>query len=103
MSGVAARALPGRPGRSTESSSLAQRGAPIAGAKVVATSPSQTATVTTDASGRFSLLSLAPDTYTISVSKAGFETSTTTGISVFADQLQTLRVTLAPSLKTIAT
>ncbi len=76
--------------------------APIAGALVVAVSPSQTATVTTDAAGRFSLLSLAPETYTISVSKRGFETSSLTGISVFADQLQTLRVMLAPSLQTIA-
>ena len=76
--------------------------APIAGALVVAVSPSQTATVTTDAAGRFSMLSLAPETYTISVSKRGFETSALTGISVFADQLQTLRVTLAPSLQTIA-
>ncbi len=48
------------------------------------------------------MLSLAPETYTISVSKRGFETSALTGISVFADQLQTLRVTLAPSLQTIA-
>ncbi|MGA9945898.1 MAG: TonB-dependent receptor [Candidatus Cybelea sp.] len=76
--------------------------APIAGARVLAVSPSQTATVTTDASGRFALLSLAPDTYTITVSKDGFETSSLTGVSIFADQLQTIRVTLAPSLRTIA-
>ena len=76
--------------------------APIAGARIVVVSPSQTAVVTTDASGRFTLLTLAPDTYTITVSKDGFETSTTTGVSVFADQLQTLRLTLTPSLRTIA-
>ena len=77
-------------------------GAPLAGARVTATSPSQTVTVTTDASGRFTLLSLAPDTYSISAEKQGFETAATTGVSVFADQVQTLRVVLAPSLKTIA-
>ena len=77
-------------------------GTPIAGARVVATSPSQTATVTTDASGRFSMLSLAPDTYTLTVSKDGFDTSTITGLSVFADQVQTIHVALAPSLRTIA-
>ena len=77
-------------------------GAPLADARVVATSPSQSITVTTDATGRFSMLSLAPDTYTIAVSKQGFDTTTITGISVFADQLQTLRVTLTPSLRTIA-
>src|ERR1700729_3628507 len=77
-------------------------GTPMAGARVVAKSPSQTETVTTDAAGRFSLLSLAPDTYAIAVTKAGFEASSLTGISVFADQLQTLRVSLASSLRTIA-
>jgi hypothetical protein len=77
-------------------------GAPIAGARVTAESPSQTLAVTTDASGRFSMLSLAPDTYTIEASKTGFETVAVTGVSIFADQVQTIRVTLAPSLKTIA-
>jgi len=77
-------------------------GTPLAGATVQAASPSQTAVAVSDASGRFVFLSLAPDTYTLTVSKAGFDTSTITGISVFADQLQTLRITLAPSLRTIA-
>ena len=77
-------------------------GAPIAGALVVAASPSQTTTATTDASGRFTMLSLAPDTYAITASKSGFETTSVTGVSVFADQLQTLHVTLASALRTIA-
>ncbi len=77
-------------------------GGPIAGAQIVAVSPSQTVTITTDASGRFSMLTLAPDTYTITGSKTGFETVSITGISIFADQVQTIRVTLEPSLKTIA-
>jgi hypothetical protein len=77
-------------------------GAPIAGARVVATSPSQTVTTVTDDRGRFAFLSLSPDTYSIAVSKNGFDTSTTTGISVFADQLQALHLTLNPSLRTIA-
>ena len=76
--------------------------APVSGVTILAVSASQTATVTTDAAGRFGFLSLAPDTYTITASKTGFETSSITGVSVFADQLQTIRVTLAPSLRTIA-
>ncbi|MGA8326975.1 MAG: carboxypeptidase-like regulatory domain-containing protein, partial [Candidatus Cybelea sp.] len=40
--------------------------APIAGAVVNVTSPSQTAQSTSDASGAFSFISLAPDTYTVS-------------------------------------
>ncbi len=77
-------------------------GAPIAGARVIASSPSQSAATITDAGGRFSFLSLAPDTYTITVAKKGYDTSTTTGVSVFADQLQTLHIALNPSLQTIA-
>ncbi|HEY1868305.1 MAG TPA: carboxypeptidase-like regulatory domain-containing protein, partial [Candidatus Cybelea sp.] len=94
--------LAGTTGSLTGIVARSTNGAPIAGARVVAASPSQTTTVSTDAAGRFTLLSLAPDTYTITVSKDGFEISTTTGISVFADQVQTLRLPLAPALHTIA-
>src|SRR5579863_2411816 len=76
--------------------------APIAGASVTATSPSQVARVTTDASGRFTFISLAPDTYTIRVEHAGFEILSIAGISVFADQNQTIPIALQHSLKTIA-
>ncbi len=41
--------------------------APITGASVTASSPSQTATAKTDASGHFTFISLAPDTYNVSV------------------------------------
>jgi hypothetical protein len=103
MSGVAALAFAGTTGSVNGIVVSAQGGAPIVNAKVTATSPSQSATVITDAGGRFSLLSLAPDTYTIVVSKPGFEAATTTGISVFADQSQSVHVGLGPALKTIAT
>ncbi|HEU5480002.1 MAG TPA: hypothetical protein VFU90_09230, partial [Candidatus Tumulicola sp.] len=36
-------------------------------------------------------------------SKSGYESATTTGVSVFADQAQSLRISLGPALKTIAT
>ncbi len=103
LSANVAFAIAGTTGAITGTVVAASEGAPIAGARVSATSPSQAATVTTDASGRFSLLSLAPDTYTIEISKPGFVTSTTTGVSVFADQFQSLRFALAAALKTIAT
>ncbi len=77
-------------------------GAPIAGAQVTATSPSQVATAVSDASGRFSFLSLAPDTYSLAVSMKDFEPATVTGVSIFADQVQNVRVALQPSLRTIA-
>ena len=76
--------------------------APIAAAEVTATSPSQIAHVTTDASGRFTFLSLAPDTYTISATHAGFDAVSISGIAVFAGQSQSIPVGLQPSLKQIA-
>jgi Carboxypeptidase regulatory-like domain/TonB dependent receptor len=76
--------------------------APIAGAEVKVTSPSQVARVVTDGAGRFTLLSLAPDTYTISVRHSGFESLSIVGISVFADQSQTIPILLQRSLKEIA-
>lgn len=44
--------------------------APLADARVTATSPSQSATTTTDATGHFTFLSLGPVTYTLSIEKA---------------------------------
>ncbi|HLY03259.1 MAG TPA: TonB-dependent receptor [Candidatus Cybelea sp.] len=77
-------------------------GAPIAGAIVTATSPSQVATVTTDASGHFGFLTLAPDTYTITAQKSDYDSHSLPGQVVFADTVQTVSVRLTKLLKTIA-
>src|ERR1700688_3688266 len=59
---------------------------PISGAKVTALSPSQSATTTTGSDGRYSFLSLSPDTYTVSVAASTkYDQSSVSGISVFAD------------------
>lgn len=79
-----------------------ENGAPIAGAAVKAASPSQTVSATTDAGGHFQFLSLAPDTYTVSVSKEGYNPAAYPGITVFADQSQTINIKLQKGLKTIA-
>lgn len=86
-------------GRVTDSAS----GAPIAGASVTAGSASQTASATTDASGGFIFISLAPDTYTVTVAKTGFDTQSQPGETIQADQSSTLNVSLVKTLKTIAT
>ena len=77
-------------------------GAPLAGVSVRATSPSQTAAATTDAAGHFVLLSLAPDTYTFDLSKAGYQEASFAGNTVFADQTQQLAFTMTKKLKQIA-
>ncbi len=76
--------------------------AAIAGAVVTASSPSQTAQVTTDAGGLFSFISLPPDTYTVSASKSGYEPQSQPGLTVVADQAATTILAMQPALKTIA-
>ncbi len=77
-------------------------GAPIAGVRVQAVAPSQTSIATTDAGGHFIILSLAPDTYTLSVTKEGYSQTALAGEVVFADQTQQVAITMAKQLRTIA-
>ncbi len=96
-------ALAGTTGGLSGTVTDAQSNAPIAGANVTVSSPSQTATGTTDSTGHFAFLSLAPDTYTIAVEHAGYEPITVPGNPVFADTVQRVGVRMATQLKTIAT
>ncbi|MEO6990816.1 MAG: TonB-dependent receptor [Candidatus Baltobacteraceae bacterium] len=77
-------------------------GAPIASVRVSLASPSQTATTTTDANGGFTFISLAPDSYVLSLSAQGYDDFSTSGISVLADQVQNVPgLRLAKRLQTI--
>ncbi|HEY2475116.1 MAG TPA: TonB-dependent receptor [Candidatus Cybelea sp.] len=76
-------------------------GAPIAGARVQAVSPSQTAVTTSDSTGHFLLLSLAPDTYTLNLSRSGYQPVSFSGNVVFADQTQVVSLTMSKALMTI--
>ena len=76
-------------------------GKPVADAAITTSSPSQTETAKTDASGHFSFLSLAPDTYAVTAEKDGYAPVTLGGVTVFADQAQTLALLTQPQLKTI--
>jgi hypothetical protein len=78
------------------------QGKAIAGASVKALSASQAASATTDASGHFTFLDLAPDTYTVSIVKDGFAPFSEAGITVFADQQLALQFQMQRQLKTIA-
>ncbi len=79
-----------------------EAGAPVSGATVKVASASQVGSVTTDASGHFTFLSLTPDTYSVSIEKDGFNPISYSGVVVFADQSQTLTFKLTKALKTIA-
>jgi hypothetical protein len=74
---------------------------PIAGARVTVASPSQTASTNSDASGRYTFLSLSPDTYTVSVVSADHDAYVVNGVTVQADQTQTVTLAQPTRLKTI--
>ena len=77
-------------------------GAPVADVQVEAVAPSMARTVTTDAGGHFVILSLNPDTYTINLTKNGYQSLAYPGIVVFADQTQQEGFTMQRALRTIA-
>jgi hypothetical protein len=78
------------------------QGHAVAGASVKVLSASQSASGTTDASGHFVFLALAPDTYTVSIVKEGYAPISESGVSVFADNQLALTFQMQRQLKTIA-
>jgi Carboxypeptidase regulatory-like domain/TonB-dependent Receptor Plug Domain len=77
--------------------------APIAGAAIVARSPSGTHEARTDAKGFFIILGMAVDSYSVSVTAPGHESASIAGVTVFGDQTVSIgTVALRPQLKTIA-
>ena len=80
----------------------ANSGQPVAGIRVTVTSPSQTATTTTDASGRYTFVSLTPDTYTVSVPETASRLAAqVSGITVQADTNIVANLPQTPKLKQI--
>ncbi|HZZ64429.1 MAG TPA: carboxypeptidase regulatory-like domain-containing protein, partial [Candidatus Baltobacteraceae bacterium] len=77
-------------------------GNPVVNARVTMSSPSEVTSTSTDASGHFAFLSLAPDTYSLGAIKDGYQESSLAGVTVFADQVQTVAVTMPHLLRTIA-
>ena len=73
----------------------------IAGAAVIAKSPSGAYKTVTDAQGRFRFLSVLPDTYSISISKTGYLPYANV-VVVLNGSHNTVDVTLSKTLKVIA-
>jgi len=82
---------------------LDEKGAPVAGASVSVASPTGVARSATDANGKFSFLALSPDTYVVSIEKAGYESTSVAGVTVFADQVASIQIQERHELKTIGT
>src|SRR5579883_1436767 len=79
----------------------AQTNQPVGGAKVTATSPSATQTVTADATGHFNFLNLPPDTYLVSVAQTGFEPLSISGVTVTANENRQVPLAMTPALRVI--
>ncbi|MDQ6826541.1 MAG: TonB-dependent receptor, partial [Candidatus Eremiobacteraeota bacterium] len=76
-------------------------GAPISGATVTIASPSLNASAVSDASGAYRFLSLAPDSYQVSASRAGYDAYAQAGVSVFADQTHVVDIKIHKTLQEI--
>jgi len=74
---------------------------PVAAAKVTASSPSAQSSTLTDAAGKFIFISLPPDTYTVSVEKAGYEPVDASGITVVSDSTTQAVLNTQKTIKTI--
>jgi Carboxypeptidase regulatory-like domain len=77
-------------------------GAPVANASATLASPSGTYSARSDARGRFSVLGIAPDVYSVSVQASGYQPARQNGIVVLPGQTQYIAFRLVPALQTIA-
>ncbi len=75
---------------------------PVSGARVTASSPSQTTSTTSDASGHYIFLSLTPDTYNVTAaSTSNYDEYTISGVTVQADQTVNVALTQRKRLQQI--
>jgi len=76
-------------------------GRPLAGVRVVASSPTAKNQAFSDASGFYSLTGLPPDTYLVSFELTGYNPTTVYGVTITPDQTITENATLRSALKEI--
>ncbi len=79
----------------------AQSGQKLPGIRVTAVSPSSRYTATTDQGGFFSITGVAPDTYTITYTGAGYSDLSVGGVTVVADAVANASQTLNTRLQNI--
>ncbi|MGZ3506095.1 MAG: carboxypeptidase regulatory-like domain-containing protein [Vulcanimicrobiaceae bacterium] len=102
VSGLVGPVLGGTVGLISGQVTDAQTRAPLANVRVTAISPSGRGRATTDSRGFYSVLGLAPDTYTVSFERSGYEPRAVEGQTVNADQTTTVGLAMEKALRTIA-
>lgn len=95
-----ARALAGTSGGIAGYVTDSRSGQRVPYAQVEARSASQVANTTADARGHFNFFALQPDDYTITIDKEGYNTSTSSGYEVEADQTQQYDLQISPTMPT---
>ncbi len=73
----------------------------LAGVQIELSSASQNTKTTTDVNGHFAFVSLAPDTYVVTLRRAGYTPVNQYGVTITADAQQTLSLRLRAALRTI--
>ena len=76
-------------------------GAPIAGATVSATAPTGNDKAKTDSRGFYSIVNMAPDTYTVTVTGEGYDPTVINGVNVFQDQSLVVNAVLHAHVTTL--
>jgi hypothetical protein len=95
MSGEPARA--GSSGNISGTVVAGDAAAPVANASVSATAPTGTYRAVTDARGFYSILNMTPDTYAVTITANGYETTVISGVTVFQDQTLVVGAKLLPA------
>ena len=104
LAGVALAATPAlaiSTGSITGTITAAAGGAPVAGASVSAVAPSGTYKTTTDSHGFYSIVNMTSDTYTVTASADGYDSTVIAGVTVFQDQGLVVNAKLSPRVGTL--
>ncbi len=91
---VSAQKLPDADTARLSGTVIDPQGAVVPGASIAVQGKGQSATVTADAAGRYSLPGLPPDTYTVTVTAPGFAAVPVTGVKLAAHEAKQLDLTL---------
>ncbi len=75
--------------------------APLSGVQVHMIAPSGSAGTMTDARGRYTFLSLSPDTYTLSAAKDGYQPYSQSGVTIQADVQLNFNITMTSEVKSL--
>lgn len=99
--GQATRILAGTTGEIAGTITDASTAAPIAGAHITAVSPSGTYKTISNTRGYYAIVNVFPDTYSLTVSAEGFQTTTSAGNTVNQDQVTPVSIAMNKEVRSL--